>query len=212
MSAIKTDGTLWTWGGNNIGQLGTNNLTSRSSPGTTVGGGTNWCTVNAGISSMAVKSDGTLWTWGSNACGVLETGTIVSRSSPGTVAGGGTTWRTTYAGVCHSLADKTDGTLWTWGNNCSGQLGSSSQTARSSPGTTTGAGTNWCNMDTGSLFTGGVKSDGTLWMWGQNSCGNIGDNTTTFRTSPVNITTGACAWCYISLGAWHTAGIGNIPT
>jgi YD repeat-containing protein len=92
---------------------------------------------------VAVKTDGTLWTWGYNTFGRLGNGTTTDRSSPGTVAGGGTNWRTPMAGRLHSAAIKTDGTLWTWGGNGSGQLGDGTTTDRSSPGTISGGGTTW---------------------------------------------------------------------
>jgi alpha-tubulin suppressor-like RCC1 family protein len=130
MAAIKTNGTLWTWGRNFYGQLGDNSTTDRTSPGTTVAGGTNWCAVSgpgegSGLTAAfaAIKTDGTLWTWGKNTCGVLGDGTTTDRSSPVTVFGGGTTWCAVSMGGTAALALKTDGTLWSWGNNACGVLG-----------------------------------------------------------------------------------------
>ena len=199
MGAVKTDGTLWTWGDNTAGQLGTNNTTSRSSPGTTVGGGTNWNLVAVGIKvSAAVKTDGTLWTWGQNLDGQLGTGNTTARSSPGTTAGGGTNWKQASCSYAHVAAVKTDGTLWTWGYNNSGQLGTGNTTARSSPGTTAGGGTNWKQvaLAQGNLNWRGVaiKTDGTLWTWGTNGFGGLGDGTTTNRSSPGTTAGGGTNW------------------
>ena len=109
--------TLYTWGFNSSGQLGDNSTVSRSSPGTTAGGGNNWCQTSlSGVHAAAIKTDGTLWTWGSNSVGQLGDNSTVSRSSPGTTAGGGTTW-CQVSGSSHTAAVKTDGTLWTWGFN-----------------------------------------------------------------------------------------------
>jgi alpha-tubulin suppressor-like RCC1 family protein len=103
--AIKTDGTLWTWGRNNDGQLGDNTTTNRSSPVTTAGAGTTWCQVGAGYAhTMAIKTDGTLWTWGYNSCGQLGDNTTTPRSSPGITAGAGTIWCQTSAGSSHTAA------------------------------------------------------------------------------------------------------------
>jgi alpha-tubulin suppressor-like RCC1 family protein len=139
-----------------LGQLGDGTTTSRSSPGTTAGGGTTWCQVSSGIVHIAaIKTDGTLWSWGSGNCGKLGDGTIANRCSPGTTSGGGTTWCQVSAGKGNSgdntAAIKTDGTLWTWGQNNSGQLGDNTTTNRCSPITTAGGGTSWTYVNMGSM-------------------------------------------------------------
>jgi len=160
--AIKTDGSLWSWGGNGNGQLGTGDKSPRSSPGSLIApaNGYKWKDVSCGIyCSAAVKTDGTLWTWGKNSAGVLGDNTTTDRSSPGTVAGGGTTWRQVYVtGNCAS-AIKTDGTLWSWGNNAIGVLGDGTSFNRSSPGTVIGTaatstGTTWKQIAVGNSPTG----------------------------------------------------------
>jgi alpha-tubulin suppressor-like RCC1 family protein len=153
-AAIKTDGTLWTWGYNDHGRLGDGTTTNRSSPGTTAGGGTNWKEVGGGVCSMAIKTDGTLWTWGRDQYGALGAGTnTVSRSSPGTTVGGGTNWKSVGKGATTGFyccaAIKTDGTLWTWGFNNNGALGTGNTTGRSSPGTVVGGATNWKQVSVG---------------------------------------------------------------
>ncbi|NBV29697.1 hypothetical protein EBS02_11935 [bacterium] len=76
-------GTLWTWGRNNFGQLGVNNTTTRSTPVTTLLGGTDWKQISAGDSHIAaIKTDGTLWTWGSNTYGYLGVNDTTDRSTP----------------------------------------------------------------------------------------------------------------------------------
>jgi len=211
MSAIKTDGSLWTWGCNTYGQLGNSSTTSRSSPGTTAGGGSTWCQTSAGNNhTTAVKTDGTLWTWGLNSYGNLGTNNIVSRSSPGTTSGAGSTWCMAAGGVCHSVAVKTDGTLWTWGLNSSGQLGTGGTVNRSSPGTTAGCGTTWCTVTAGCAISAAIKTDGTLWTWGLNTCGRLGDGTTITRNSPVSTVGGTNSWCQVStstLGGNHTTAM-----
>jgi alpha-tubulin suppressor-like RCC1 family protein len=127
--AVKSDGTLWTWGRNEWGQLGDGTMVNQSSP-VQVGSTTNWRSVAAGHEhTVAVKSDGTLWTWGRNEWGQLGDGTMVNQSIPVQV-GSATNWQSVAAGHEHTVAVKSDGTLWTWGGNSYGQLGD----GRTTPG------------------------------------------------------------------------------
>ena len=96
----------------------------------------------------------------------------------------------------HTIALKTDGTLWTWGNNGFGQLGDGSTTATSSP-VQVGALTTWSRLTAGYYSSEVIKTDGTLWVWGQNSSGQLGTNNTTDYSSPVQV--GALAtWTRLS--------------
>ena len=206
--AIKTDGTLWTWGCNGYGRLGDGTTTARSSPGTVAGGGTTWCATSAGGNhTAAIKTDGTLWTWGVNSNGQLGNGTTSNRSSPGTVAGGGTTWCVVSAGNAHTAAVKTDGTLWTWGRNGYGQLGDGTTTDRSSPGTVAGGGSSWCAIAGGFNHRAAIKTDGTLWTWGCNGSGRLGDGTITNRSSPGTVAGGGTSWCSVAAAGSHTAAV-----
>jgi alpha-tubulin suppressor-like RCC1 family protein len=209
-AAVKTDGTLWTWGANPLGGLGNNTVTNRSSPGTTSGGGTNWKQVSCGYQhTAAIKADGTLWTWGGNTTGELGTGNTTLRSSPGTTAGGGTNWKQVSGGLLCTAAVKTDGTLWTWGRNVNGMLGTGNTTSRSSPGTTAGGGTTWNTVACGGAgnYTTAIKTDGTLWTWGLNDFGQLGDGTVTNRSSPVTTAGGGTNWKQVSAGYYMWAAV-----
>ena len=127
--AIKTDGTLWTWGFNNYGELGQNNRTNYSSPKQVPG--TTWSTLSTGGRvTLATKTDGTLWVWGNNNEGGLGQGTNVWKSSPVQIPG---TWSNAISTAISSFGRKTDGTLWAWGGNEYGQLGINDRSSRSSP-------------------------------------------------------------------------------
>ena len=208
MMAIRSNGLLYTWGAGTYGALGSNSTANRSSPQTVAGassGGTNWVYCSAGTNiSAGIKSDGTLWTWGSNLFGAIGDGTASSRSSPGTTAGGGTNWKKIATTRDSFTAIKTDGTLWTWGSNSTGQLADgTTNVSKNSPGTTAGGGANW-------VTCGGkaaIKADGTLWTWGFNLYGELGNgNFGTSRSSPGTtsyVTTGwkTCSADAGSLGA-----------
>ncbi|MDO9513716.1 MAG: FlgD immunoglobulin-like domain containing protein, partial [Elusimicrobiota bacterium] len=131
--AIKIDGTLWAWGSNDYGGLGLGDKTLRWTP-TQVGSETTWSLASAGaVYTIAIKTDGTLWAWGHNSDGQLGLGDNTEKWTPMQV-GTATNWTAGSSGTSrHSLAIKTDGTLWSWGWNYYGQLGLGDTTARNSP-------------------------------------------------------------------------------
>ena len=207
-AAIKTDGTLWTWGGGNSGQLGNNDPTSKSIPVTTFAGGTNWKQVSAGrLHSAAIKTDGTLWTWGKGTYGRLGDYTVTDKSTPVTTFAGGTNWKQVSSGWYHTAAIKTDGTLWTWGRGDSGQLGDNTVAHKSTPVTTFAGGTNWKQVSSGSNHCAAIKTDGTLWTWGIGTNGRLGDNTTTSKSTPVTTFAGGTNWKQVGGGGYHCAAI-----
>ena len=190
---------LFSWGGNTTGVLGQNDTVDRSSP-VQVGSGTNWSQINGSIRNfIATKTDGTLWTWGTNTNGQLGLNDRTYKSSP-TQVGTGTNWnRVNALGTTSAMATKTDGTLWAWGQNNNGQLGLSDVVDRSSP-VQVGTETNWNQLSTSS---GGAaiatKTDGTLWTWGSNFAGILGNNSTVNRSSPTQVGA-ATTWSLVSSG------------
>ena len=198
---------LWTWGINANGQLGDNSLTNRSSPVQTIAGGTNWKQIACGYHTAAVKTDGTLWTWGYNNLGQLGDNTRTQKSSPVQTIAGGTNWKQVTCGQYHTVAIKTDGTLWTWGINTYGQLGDNSITQKSSPVQTIAGGTNWKQVACGHYYTAAIKTDGTLWTWGRNQFGELGDNSATHKSSPVQTIAGGTNWKQVACGYKHTAAV-----
>jgi len=207
-TAIKTDGTLWTWGNNTYGQLGDNTRTAKSSPVQTVAAGTNWKQVAGGQQhTAAIKTDGTLWIWGHNGNGQLGDNTTAQKSSPVQTVSGGTNWKLVAGGNYHTASIKTDGTLWLWGRNTIGQLGDNTVANKSSPVQTVAAGTNWKLVAAGAYHTAVIKTDGTLWLWGHNTNGRLGDNTATNASSPIQTVSGGTNWKSVSGGNSHTAAI-----
>ena len=205
--------TLWSWGCNNVGQLGNGTIFNSTTPVSTSGCGSNWKLLCAGgYTSAGIKEDGTLWTWGCNGIGQLGDGTTVNRSSPGTVAGGGTTWCELSIGYFSSAAVKTDGTLWTWGCNGQGILGDGTTVNKCSPGTVAGGGTTWTNVDLGRCHSLSVKTDGTLWTWGFNNCGQLGEGTTVSRCSPGTVSVISSWVVSASGGKYHSTAISENAT
>ena len=212
-AAIKTDGTLWTWGSNGNGNLGDNTVINRNSPVQTISGGTNWAYVATGYGCAAIKTDGTLWTWGQNNFGQLGDNTTIDKSSPVQTVSGGTNWSKISSGAQHILSLKTDNTLWTWGYNNYGQLGDNTVINRSSPVQTIAGTTTWAKLPvtTPDAASGAIKNDGTLWLWGRGNLGQLGDNTITHRSSPVQTVAGGTNWANFSIGI-ATAAIKNDGT
>jgi alpha-tubulin suppressor-like RCC1 family protein len=212
-AAIKTDGTLWTWGDNSYGQLGDNTITQRSSPVQTIAFGTNWKNVACGFTNTAaIKTDGTLWVWGRNYSGGLGDNTTTHRSSPVQTVASGTNWKQVFAGYQYIAAIKTDGTLWTWGQNYVGQIGDNTGISKSSPVQTITRGTNWKQVFAGYNHTAAIKNDGTLWAWGFNGNGELGDNTNLGKSSPVQTIVFGTNWKQVSCGGGHTVAIKNDGT
>src|SRR6185312_1603769 len=171
-TALKSDGTVWSWGSNGFGQLGNGGYTSTTTPVQTT------ITGVVAISSwsaftLALKSDGTVWGWGTDYSGELgDGGSNTNRPSP--VRTLNLTNVVAIAnGWIHGLAVKSDGTVWTWGRNVNGQLGDGTFTNRSAPVQVSGltAATAAAGGENHSLA---LKSDGTVWAWGDNSRGELG--------------------------------------
>ena len=204
-SAIKTDGTLWTWGYNNFGQLGHNNVLTYSSP-KQVGALTNWTSVSSGQNFVgAVKTDGTLWTWGIGGNGQLGQGTAISKSSPVQV-GALTAWATVSCGGSpFGMAIKTDGTLWSWGFGGDGRTGQNNTGSTSSP-IQVGLLTDWSSISAGQKHCVAIKTNGTMWSWGYGQQGRLGLDSSNSVSSPTQI--GALTnWGSVSASVYHCAAV-----
>jgi alpha-tubulin suppressor-like RCC1 family protein len=207
---LRVNGTLWAWGSNSVGQLGTGNIISRSSPTSVIGGYTDWIQVGVGNTnyhSLAIRANGTAWAWGSNGNGLLGDGTTANKSSPVSVVGGFTDWVQLTAGRNHSLGLRADGTAWGWGSNLNGRIGDGTVTNRSSPVSVVGGFTDWTQVSASTVHSLGVRADGTAWAWGSNSFGRLGDNTTISRRSPVSVVGGFTDWTQLAAGSLHSLGL-----
>tara|TARA_R110000737_G_scaffold320120_1_gene331557 strand:- start:1955 stop:3091 length:1137 start_codon:yes stop_codon:yes gene_type:complete len=204
--ALKSDGTVWVWGSNNIGRLGVGNTTNYSSP-IQLGALTTWAFVDAGYQSgHAIKTDATMWGWGKNSGSSWEVGNNSSTNISSPVQIGATSdWSKVYSVRAISAAIKTDGTIWTWGNGALGGLGHNNTTNVSSP-VKVGALTDWAQIAVGRYGVVAVKSDGTMWAWGRGASGVNGDGTATNRSSPVQIGS-ETTWLQASRGEFSCAAV-----
>lgn len=204
--AIKDDGTLWSWGYNNRGQLGLGDTIDRPTP-TQIGTDNDWKQVSSRSTAVfAIKENGTLWAWGRNNDGRLGLGDLVDRSSPTIVDSfrGLYGWTSVSAGTFHANATRfSNNELWTWGVNPNGELGLNNTTSFSTPQFVSSG---WRKVEASYRFSAGLKGN-TLYAWGRNQFGQLGNNQITNRSSPVQIGN-AGGWSDIALGDSHTIATG----
>lgn len=191
---LKGDGSLWSWGGNASGELGDGTTTDRSSPVAVIGSHS-FKTISFGyLCSIALKGDGSAWAWGNNVagqCGNNASGN--SYSSPVAVIGNHSFIKVKISGVS-SVGLKADGSVWCWGDNAIGQCGNNtSGNSYSSPVAVVGSHSFIEVMIGGGTAVAAatnalaLKADGSVWSWGGNGLGQLGDNSTTNRSSPVQV-------------------------
>ncbi|MNO43549.1 Regulator of chromosome condensation (RCC1) repeat protein [compost metagenome] len=211
--ALKSDGTVWSWGLNGNGQLGNGSTVTQKSA-VQISSLSGVISVAAGDThSLAIKGDGSVWAWGYNfgnsprqINGLTNVVSIAGGNSLSSVAvkSDGTVWSISNTGVVtpvsglnqvvkavtsggHSLALKADGSVWSWGNNHYGQLGDGSLSNRSTPVQVIGL------NDVVSIAVGSdghsvaMKSDGSVWSWGYNHYGQLGDGSLSNRSQPVQM-------------------------
>ena len=188
---------LYWWGKNTDGVAGLNQTsTGNYSSPVQVSAVNVWDRVSSGSYAMGwIKADGTLWVTGRNSpggiLGLNDNDSNQRYSSPVQV-GTDSTWGSIFFGRHGAAGVKTDGTLWTWGNNPDGMLGHNQPTGTtySSPkqvGTNTTWSTAVGHLDGGFTRFGGIKTDGTLWIWGNGGYGQIGKNDEITRSSPTQV-------------------------
>jgi alpha-tubulin suppressor-like RCC1 family protein len=192
--ALESDGTVWGWGNNEYHVL-TNSSTLRFDTALQRSGFSNIVAISAGqFHTLALRSDGTVWTVGNNGLGQLGDGTTSDRPTP--VQVNAVTGVTAIAsGVYSSYLIQSNGTVWAWGYNGSGQLGDGTTVDKRSPvqvkGLTNVIAITAQGADDAAARSFGcayaLRSDGTVWAWGENWYGQVGDGTTKDRHTPVQV-------------------------
>ena len=209
--ALKNDGTVWAWGYNGCGELGDGTWTSHSMPVQVTGLSGVAAIAGGHMYSLAVKNDGTVWAWGYNSDGELGNGTTTTRrNTPGQVTGLNNV-TAIAGGYSHTLALKKDGTVWAWGTNWYGELGDrTGAQQRTTPVQVVGM-NSVASIAGGLNYSMALKNDGTLWAWGLNWYGQLGDGTTCTHGAPMQVT-GLSGVTAIAGGIWHSLAIKNDGT
>lgn len=174
-AALKTDGTLWTWGGNGWGQLGSENPQF----GIPTEVGETWVALACGvIHAAAIKSDSTVWHWG-----------LLASTNRPVRLGADAGWVGVSCGDDHVMLLKGDGSLWGWGYNNRGQLGIGTYQYAAEP-TRVGSDTNWSSVACGFYYTLAIKTDGSLWAWGNNRESSVAGGQFVNTNAPARIDNG----------------------
>jgi alpha-tubulin suppressor-like RCC1 family protein len=206
--AIHQDGTLWSWGPNQDGQLGIGPpaYVHKALP-QQVGSSNGWKQITAGFHfSIGIKEDGTMWGWGRNGSGQIGLGGLWSTTTP-TQIGTDTTWVMAASSASNTIAIKDDGTLWAFGFNQNGELGIGNTQERDTP-VQVGNDSTWVYVAAGDQHSMAIKSDGSLWSWGNNTYGQLG------RSGPAIVPNrvGTDTWLKVAGGGLHTLGIKSDST
>jgi alpha-tubulin suppressor-like RCC1 family protein len=203
--ARTSDGAAWCWGTNSSGQLGDGTTNNQASPVQVGALGSAVAEISAGADhTCARKTDGSVWCWGANGQGQLGNGTTANSFTPVRV-GLALSALEISANNQLACARVSDGSVWCWGDNVDGQLGVGTTTSSPTPLRVTALGIGAAQISAGDDGACAVMTNTTLWCWGGNFHGNVGDGTTTARPTPVEVASGMAE---VSMGV-HTCARGT---
>jgi len=215
VAAIQYDGTLWTWGTNDVGQLGVGTLTVLQNLALVqIGNATSWISVETGDNSvLGLQNNGKLFAWGFNGAGQLGDGNTQDQLAPVQI-GASLKWigmsmgQTGNPAFSHSLGITSEGKLFTWGSNVFGQLGIGTPDSNPHPSPILiSTMTNQVNVECGFGTSYAIDASGALFAWGNNSSGQIGNGNTTNGASPVQVSVVPLGWSKVAAGDTYTCSL-----
>ena len=212
--ALKSNGTVWAWGDNYYGELGDGGNAQSSAVPVQVQGLTNVVQISSGaFSSFALKSDGTVWAWGDNYFGELGDGGSEYFSNVPVQVAGITGATQVSGGVFHALAIKSDGTAWAWGDNFSGELGDGGDEYYSGIPVQVQGITTAIQISAGYSYSVALLADGSVWAWGDNYNGQLGDGSDEYYSGVPVLVGGLPGAVQIAAGDSHVLALtmdGNV--
>jgi alpha-tubulin suppressor-like RCC1 family protein len=208
--AVSTGGAVRCWGYNGSGQLGDASTTTRNTPVSV----TYWTSAAAaaavgGSHTCILSSSGYVYCTGYNGYGQLGDGTTTSRSTASSSVPGLGTALAITAGEYHTCALTTGGAVYCWGSNGYGQLGDTTTTSRGTVAVVSGLSNGVMAIAAGGYHTCALKTNGSVWCWGYNAYGQLGNGNTTQQTSPVAVTTLTSGIAAIAAGGSHSCAVSN---
>ncbi len=206
--SIDSNGQVWGWGNNGYGQLGNNSISQVCTPVSIQGYKKTFCNISSGyFNTIGIDKNGQVWGWGYNYYGQLGNNSVTSERTPVSILGSKKTFCNIVSGRYHSTSIDKNGQVWTWGYNNYGQLGDNSVISRLTPVSIQGAKKTFCNITDGFFYSLVIDKNGQMWGWGYNFFGNLGDNSTVSKCTPVSIKGAKKTFCKVSSGYYHVEGI-----
>ena len=216
--ALKNDGSLWGWGWNNTRQLGPLTIAANADtpnysmrPFQVLSARNGLVTIQAGHDfALALRADGSLWGWGNNEWGQLGNGPHARQWPPlplqEQLLGNGVI--AVAAGFGHVLALRADGSVWSWGHNFHAQLGHSpALKIQPEPAQVLPPGGGVIAVAAGSHHSLALKADGSVWAWGRNNGGQLGDGTLVNKAAPVQVLAPGSGVIAITAAGAHTLAL-----
>ena len=205
---LKNDNSFYAWGRNQHAQFGNgeNKNTIKL-----INSNTFWKEIASSVASynghtLAIQNDGTLWAWGPNNDGQLGNGSTYTHQTLPLKVGNDNNWSKITNGFHFSLAINDDGVLWAWGRNSRRQLGLAGSTSNKTSPVLVNNDSDWVDISAGAEFVIALKNNGTLWSWGYNNYGQLGDGSTNTLETPTQIGSDT-NWAAVSAGYSHAMGL-----
>jgi alpha-tubulin suppressor-like RCC1 family protein len=205
--ALKSDGSVWAWGRGDKGQLGNGSRTDSNVPVRVANLNCVTAIAVGGNQCLALRTDGSVWAWGGNSRGQLGDGTGANSDTPVAVSGLGAGVVAIAAGYQNSLALKSDGSVWAWGRNDRGQLGNGTGNDSVVPVPISGLASRVIQIADGDDFSLALRTDGSVWGWGNNFSGQLGNATRENLNTPTPVKGLVASVKAIAVGEGHSLAL-----
>lgn len=207
--ALDKRGKVWGWGYNFYGNIGDGTTVNRSVPVSIAGAAKTFCKIDATYGhSVAIDKNGRAWGWGYNFAGSIGDNSVALKCTPVSVVGQVKTFCKISAGLYTTHAIDKNGRLWGWGGGFNGAIGDNSLANRLTPVSVLGAVKTFCEISGSPWYhTMAIDKNGRAWGWGYNAQGQLGNNSTASRRTPVSVAGTVKTFCKIHASFLFTTAI-----